>query len=96
MPKFRFPSPPLRLTRLFESPMTWSYAGLTLGLGILVANVVFSPNALPELAKYLIMLATMGWLARLCDSAALQWAWLGLVGLLALGASLEVCAYWLQ
>ncbi len=81
MPKFRFPSPPSRLTRLFESPLTWPYAGLTLGLGILVANMVFSPNALPVLAKYFIMLATMAWLARLCGSAAQQWAWLGLVGL---------------
>ncbi len=96
MPKFRFPSPPLRLTRLFASPLTWSYAGLTLGLGILVAKVVFSPNALPALAKYLIMLATVGWLARLCDSAAQQWAWLGLVGLLVLGAGLELSSCWLR
>lgn len=96
MPKFRFPPLPLRLSRLFESPVTWSYAGLTLGLSILVANVVFSPTALPVLAKYLIMLATMGWLARLCDSAAQRWAWLGLVGLLTLGAGLDVYAYWLR
>jgi hypothetical protein len=96
MPKFRFPSLPRRLTRLFESPTTWSYAGLTLVLGVLVANVVFSSNALPVLAKYLVMLATMGWLARLCDSATQRWAWLGLVGLLALGAGLEVSTLWLR
>lgn len=96
MPKLRLPSLPRRLTRLFELPTTWSYAGLTLGLGVLVANVVFSSNALPVLAKYLVMLATMGWLARLCDSAAQRWAWLGLVGLLALGAGLEVSAFWLR
>ncbi len=96
MPKFRFPSLPLRLTRLFESPTTWSYSGLTLVLGILVASIVFPLNALPVLVKYLIMLATMGWLARLCDSVALRRTWLGLVGLLALGAGLEVCVYWLR
>lgn len=96
MPKLRFPSLPPRLTRLFELPTTWSYAGLTLGLGVLVANVVFSSNALPVLAKYLVMLATMGWLARLYDSAGQRWAWLGLVGLLVLGASLEVSAFWLR
>lgn len=61
MPKLRLPSPPPRLTRLFESPTTWSYAGLTLGLGVLAASLVFSSNALPVLAKYLVMLATMGW-----------------------------------
>lgn len=92
MPKPRIPSLPRQLTRLFESPTTWSYAGLTLVLGILVANVVFSSNALPVLAKYLVMLATMGWLARLCDSAAQRWAWLGLVGLLVGGVGLEVSA----
>lgn len=96
MPKLRLPSLPLRLTRLFESPMTWSYAGLTLVLGVLVASLVFSSNALPVLAKYLVMLASMGWLARLCESATQRWAWLGLVGLLALGAGLEVSAFWLR
>ena len=60
MPKLRFPSLPLQLTRLVESPTTWSYAGLTLGLGGLAASLVFSSNALPVLAKYLVMLATMG------------------------------------
>jgi hypothetical protein len=96
MPKLSLPSLPLRLTRLFESPTTWSYAGLTLGLGVLVASLEFSSTALPVLAKYLIMLTTMVWLARLCDSQAQRWAWLGLVGLLALGAGLEVSALWLR
>lgn len=54
-----------------------------------MASLVFSSNALPGLAKYLVMLATMGWMARLCDSAAQRWAWLVLVGLLALGVGLE-------
>ena len=96
MPKLRLPSLPRRLTRLFESPTTWSYASLTLGLGVLVASLVFSSNALPVLAKYLVMLTTMGWLARLCDSTTQRWAWLGFVGLLALGAGLEVSAIWLR
>ena len=74
MPKLRLPTLPWQLTRLFESPTTWSYAGLTLGLGGLTASLVFSSNALPVLTKYLVMLATMGWLARLCDSPAQRWA----------------------
>jgi hypothetical protein len=92
MPKLRAPSLPTRLTRLFEAPTTWSYAGLTLVLGGLAASLVFSSNALPILAKYLVMLATMGWLARLCDSTAQRWAWVGLVALLVLGLGLEVSA----
>ena len=96
MPKLRLPALPQWLTYLFELPITWSYTGLTLGLGGLVASVVFSPNALPVLANYLVMLATMGWLARLCESAAQRWAWLGLVGLLALGTGLEVSTCWLR
>lgn len=96
MPKLRIPSLPLGLTRLFELSTTWSYAGLTLRLGGLAASLVFSSNALPVLAKYLVMLVTMGWLARLCESAGQRWAWLGLVGFLALGAGLEVSAWWLR
>jgi hypothetical protein len=92
MPKLRFPPLPQRLTHLFESPTTWSYAGLTLVLVGLAASLVFSSNALPVLAKYLVMLATTGWLARLCESAAQRWAWLGLVGLLLGGLGLEVSA----
>jgi len=76
--------------------MTWSYAGLTLRLGGLAASLVFSSNALPVLAKYLVMLVTMGWLARLCESAGQRWGWLGLVGFLVLGAGLEVSAWWLR
>ncbi|WP_233636192.1 hypothetical protein [Hymenobacter setariae] len=55
--------------------------------------MVFSSNALPVLAKYLVMLATMGWLARLCESAGQRWAWLSLRGFLVLGAGLEVSAW---
>lgn len=96
MPKLRFPSLPLQLTRLFELPTTWSYAGLTLAVGVLAASLVFSSNGLPALAKYLVMLATLGWLARLCDSTAQRWAWFGLVGLLLGGLGLEVGALLLR
>lgn len=96
MPKLRVPSLPMRLTRLFEAPTTWSYASLTLLLGGLAASLVFQSNTLPVLVKYLVMLATMGWLARLCDSTAQRWAWLGCVGLLGLGAGVEAGAMWLK
>lgn len=96
MSKLRFPALPQWLTYLFDLPITWSYAGRTLGLGSLVASIVFSPTALPALANYLVMLATMGWLARPCESAAQRWVWVGLVGLLTLGVSLEVGTCWLQ
>jgi hypothetical protein len=53
---------------------------------------VFSPNALATPAKYLVLLTTMGWLARLRESAVERWAWLAIVGLLVLGLGLEVGA----
>lgn len=96
MPRFRFSSLLRQLTRLVDLPTTWSYAGLTLGLGGWAASLVFSSNALPILVKYLVMLATIGWLARLCESAAQRWAWLGLVGLLGFGLGLEVSAQLLR
>lgn len=77
------------LRRLFEAPVTPTYTGFTLLLSGLAGSLVFA-SSLPNFLKYLLMLATLSWLARLCDSRSLRWGWLASVGLLVLGASLEV------
>lgn len=84
------------LRRLFEAPVTNTYAGFTLLLIMLAASLLLLPTTLPNLPKYLLMLATMGWLARLCESAAQRWAWLGGVSLLVVGLGLEVSAWVLR
>lgn len=92
----RLPPLPASLTRLFEAPIPSYYAGLTLVLSGLTSSLVFPANALPPWPKYLLMLLLLAWLARLCDSPALRWAWLGSVGVLLLGLGLEVGTLVLQ
>jgi hypothetical protein len=93
---FRLPPLPASLTRLFDAPVTGSYAGLTLLLSGLTSSLVFPANTLPTWPKYLLMLLLLGWLARVCDSAVLRWAWLGTVSVLLLGLALEVGTLALQ
>lgn len=90
VPKLRRPPLPVWLTSLLELPTTWSYTGLTLVLGSLAARLVFSPTAVPT--QYLVLPAPRGWLARLGESAARRWAWLGSVRLLVVGLGLEISA----
>jgi hypothetical protein len=82
----RLPTP---LRRLFEAPVTDAYAGFALLLIILAGRLVLFPNALPNVLKYLLMLATLGWLAWFCDSPGQRGVWLASVGLLLMGLILE-------
>jgi hypothetical protein len=82
----RLPTP---LRRLFEAPVTDAYTGFALLLIILSGRLVLFPNTLPNVLKYLLMLATLGWLARFCDSPGQRGVWLASVGLLLLGLTLE-------
>ncbi|AMR29554.1 hypothetical protein A0257_22280 [Hymenobacter psoromatis] len=90
MSRFRLPALHTSFARLFESPITGAYTALTLLLGGLASSLIFPVNDLPAWTKYLLMLLTMGWLARLCDSAAQRWAWLGIMSLLVFGLGLEI------
>jgi hypothetical protein len=69
----QLPPLPASLARLFGAPLPNYYAGLTLLLSGLTSSLVFPANALPPWPQYLLML--LAWLARLCDSPALRWAW---------------------
>ena len=89
----RLPRLPALLTRLFAPPATRPAAELTLLLGGLAGTLALSASALPNLARYLLMLAAMAGLAPHCGaSPQWHWAWLGCVGLLVLGLGLEVSA----
>lgn len=89
----RLPQLSALLTRLFAPSATRPAAELTLLLGGLAGTLALSASALPHLARYLLMLAAMAWLAPPCPTSP-RWrgAWLGCVGLLALGLGLEVSA----
>lgn len=70
--------------------LTPAYAGLTLGLGLLAAGLVLPTNGLPVGAKYLLMLALLGWLARLGNLPGLRGVWRAAAGLALLGLGLEL------
>lgn len=90
----RRPRLPALLTRLFAPPAAGPAAGLTLLVGGLAGGLALWAGALPNLVRYLLMLATMAWLASDCGASPWgRWAWLAGVGLLVLGLGLEVSAW---
>lgn len=90
MNKLRFPRLAALAAALFEQPISKNYLVLSVVLILVGAVVVYSDNNLPEIAKHVVMVATMVGIARLFNPLPIRWAWAGLVGLMGLVLILDV------
>lgn len=90
MNKHRFPRLAALATSLFEQPISKNYLVLSVVFILVGAVIVYSDNNLPEIAKHVVMVATMVGIARLFNPLPMRWAWAGLVGLMSLVLILDV------